>query len=289
VPCAPSIGSGWRPLKGPRTRIVWSVRPIVGVDVAMGRSDATMGVVVTRIPGLWRPPVLFAHRGARAHARENTIEAFELALRLGATGLETDVWRTADGRVVLDHDGIHRRLPRRSIADVDRSALRAHIPTLEEFYAAVGTEHPLSVDVKDPEAFDPMVRIAREHEAAHRLWVCHWDLDLLVEWRARAPEVRLVNSTRLERLPQGPERRAAELARERIDAVNLRRRDWTGGLTTLFHRFEVLSFGWDAQHDHQIEALIDMGIDAVYSDHVDRLHTVWTQRFGAGPNRTEAH
>ena len=33
----------------------------------------------------------FAHRGARAQAPENTLEAFSLALELGATGLESDV------------------------------------------------------------------------------------------------------------------------------------------------------------------------------------------------------
>ncbi len=41
----------------------------------------------------------------RAHAPENTLEAFQLGLRLGATGLESDVWLTADGVPVLDHDG----------------------------------------------------------------------------------------------------------------------------------------------------------------------------------------
>ena len=74
--------------------------------------------------------------------------------------------------------------------------------------------------------------------------------------------------------PHGPERRAAELAAARIDAVNLRQQYWTGGLTTLFHRFDVLCFGWDAQHERQIARLIDMGIDAVYSDFVDRMVAV---------------
>ena len=50
-----------------------------------------------RLPALLDRPIGFAHRGARAHAPENTIEAFTLAFRLGATGLESDVWLTADG------------------------------------------------------------------------------------------------------------------------------------------------------------------------------------------------
>ena len=67
-----------------------------------------------------------------------------------------------------------------------------------------------------------------------------------MEWRGRNDEVRLVDSTRLDRAKEG-ERRAATLAAKGIDAVNMHHLDWTGGLTTLFHRFGVLCFAWDAQ------------------------------------------
>src|ERR671917_2729199 len=73
----------------------------------------------TRVPASVVPPYAFAHRGARAQAPENTLEAFTLALRLGATGLESDVWLTADGEAVLDHDGVVRAGGRRRpVADV---------------------------------------------------------------------------------------------------------------------------------------------------------------------------
>ena len=83
--------------------------------------------------------------------------------------------------------------------------------------------------------------------------------------------MKLVDSTRLRRIKEGPERRAATLADAGIDAINMHASDWTGGLTTLFHRFERLAFAWDAQFARVLEALIKMGCDAVYSDHVDRL------------------
>jgi glycerophosphoryl diester phosphodiesterase len=70
---------------------------------------------------------------------------------------------------------------------------------------------------------------------------------------------------------QGPERRAAQLSGAGIDAVNLHYAEWTGGLTTLFHRFGRLAFGWDAQHERILRSLVRMGIDGVYSDHVDRM------------------
>jgi glycerophosphoryl diester phosphodiesterase len=230
--------------------------------------------VPTRLPSLRRPPIGFAHRGARANAPENTLEAFTLAVRLGATGLESDVWVTRDGEAVLDHDGVVRSgLKRRPISSIERRDLPSHIPTLAELYETVGTGLDISLDVKDPAAFDRTVAVARQAggDALERLWLCHHDWSQVARWRAACAEVRLVDSTFLGHMPNGPEERAAALAAAGIDAVNLHHSEWTGGLTALFHRFEVLCFGWDAQHDRILDGLLDAGIDAVYCDHVDRM------------------
>ena len=230
---------------------------------------------------LRRPPITFAHRGARAHAPENTLEAFRLALRLGASGLESDVWLTSDGVAVLDHDGrVGPRWRRRPVGTVARSALPEALPALEDLYADCGTDYELSVDVRDPDAADVVVAVARAagRGAVERLWLCHPEWERLVDWRERWPEVHLVDSTRLRLMRQGPERRAAQLASAGIDAVNLHHNDWTGGLTTLFHRFGRLAFGWDAQHERVLRDLVRMGIDGVYSDHVDRM----VEAVGAG-------
>jgi glycerophosphoryl diester phosphodiesterase len=221
---------------------------------------------------LRRPPIAFAHRGARAHAPENTLEAFRLALRLGATGLESDVWLTSDGVAVLDHDGrVGPRWRRRPVTAVPRSALAESVPRLEDLYAECGTDFELSLDVRDPEAADVVVAVARAagNGAVGRLWLCHPEWELLVGWRERWPDVHLVDSTRLRLMRQGPERRAAQLAAAGVDAVNLHHSDWTGGLTTLFHRFERYALGWDAQFARVLDHLLRMGIDGVYSDHVD--------------------
>lgn len=47
---------------------------------------------------------VIAHRGASGHRPENTLGAFELAYRLGADSVETDLVATRDGVVVCSHD-----------------------------------------------------------------------------------------------------------------------------------------------------------------------------------------
>ena len=219
-------------------------------------------------------PIAFAHRGARAHAPENTIEAFTLALRLGATGLETDAWMTADGEVVLVHDGeVRSGLRKRSIGGMNRKELPSFVPTLAELYDACGSSVPLSIDVKDPSAAKPIVDVARAAggDAVPNLYLCSPSWEEAASWRALSDDIKLVDSTRLKRIKEGPERRAALLRDSGIDVVNMHVDDWNGGFTTLFHRFGRRTFAWDAQFARQLDAVLGMGIDGVFSDHVDRM------------------
>ncbi len=234
-----------------------------------------------RLPSLLPRPILFAHRGARAHAPENTIPAFELALRLGATGLESDVWVTADGVPVLDHDGEVKtgRWRKRPISEFRRDELPDHIPTLVEMIEHCGSDYEVSLDLKDEESGALVIATVRHHfpDLIGRMWLCHWDLPKLVELRPLDDDVKLVDSTRLSRLSGSPERHAAALADAGVDAVNMRGTDWNGGLTSLYHRFDRIAFGWDLQQEYQLEAAVRMGLDGVYSDHVDRMTDVATR------------
>jgi glycerophosphoryl diester phosphodiesterase len=217
-----------------------------------------------------RPPIAFAHRGARAHAPENTIAAFALALRLGATGLESDVWVTADGIAVLDHDGVVKSgMRKRLIRDVNRSKIPDDIPTLEDLYAICGTGYELSLDLKDPAALGPVLDVCRAAKATEKMWLCDANWERLAANRQSAHDIHLVDSTRLKRLTEGPERHAATISSVGIDAINMHHTDWNLGLTTLFHRFGLFTFGWDAQHEHVIGNLVTMEIDGLYCDNVE--------------------
>ena len=132
-----------------------------GPDPRSSSPDAPSELTGVCRPAPHRSVILFAHRGASASAPENTIAAFELALELGATGLESDVWLTADGVAVLDHDGFADDGHLVPISAVAASELPPHIPTLAELYDIDGARSvELSLDVKDLAAVDEVVRVA---------------------------------------------------------------------------------------------------------------------------------
>lgn len=106
--------------------------------------------------------MVIAHRGASKAARENTIEAFALAGRLGADAVELDVRRTRDGALVVHHNP---DLPDgRVIASIDASDLPASVPALGAALDACDGMW-VNVEIKNDPAepdFDPSDSIADE-------------------------------------------------------------------------------------------------------------------------------
>ena len=49
-------------------------------------------------------PLVYAHRGDRSRAPDNTLMAFDVAVEAKADGIELDVRRTSDGVLVITHD-----------------------------------------------------------------------------------------------------------------------------------------------------------------------------------------
>jgi glycerophosphoryl diester phosphodiesterase len=215
------------------------------------------------------PVITFAHRGARIECPENTIEAFRRGLELGASGLESDAWLSGDGEVVLVHDDTVGRRRKKVMSTPAAELAQFGVPRLAELYETLGTDYELSIDAKHPEVIGPMVEVAAAHGCAPRLWVCAPDAELLYSWQGRT-DAKLVHSTHKSRIDQ-LERHARELQVHGVAAINFHRTEWKSGLVALFHRFDVLAFGWDAQEERHLHALYAMDIDGVYCDRPERM------------------
>jgi glycerophosphoryl diester phosphodiesterase len=227
-----------------------------------------------------RRPLGFAHRGARAHARENTLQAFSLALQMGATGIETDVWMTADDVPVLHHGGTlhHFGLRRRTIASYRAAELPRWLPRLADLFEHCGTDFDLSLDLKDGRSARAVLAVT--HPAGFdpaRLWLCGRGLVPLA-WRDVDPDVQLVSDTRPAHVEHGWEGHLRQLKDGGGAVVNLRHRRWSAALVDSVHEAGLLAFGWDAQSTGRIRGLLALGCDAVYSDHVDRMVRVLRER-----------
>lgn len=111
--------------------------------------------------------LFIAHRGASAHAPENTMEAFRLAKRFGADFIELDVHLTKDGHLIAMHDltvdrttdgtGRIRDLTLEEIKRLDagswfdESFKGAKVPTLEEIFQEFGTDVNYKIEIKHPD------------------------------------------------------------------------------------------------------------------------------------------
>jgi glycerophosphoryl diester phosphodiesterase len=113
-------------------------------------------------------PAVFAHRGASAHAPENTLAAFELALEQGCDGIELDVMLTADRHIVVIHDSTLQRttgiqgqvsaLPLETIKRLDAGSFfdvqfkNERVPTLDETLEFLGHRTVINIELKNYES-----------------------------------------------------------------------------------------------------------------------------------------
>jgi glycerophosphoryl diester phosphodiesterase len=131
----------------------------------------------------------------------NTVEAFALAVELGADGVELDVRPSRDGVIVIHHDD--RPLPGAPpFVDLDFAQIREAtpwVPTLDEAWDAIGSTALLNIEIKNDarEAdYDPTHRIAAAvvdwlaaHETGDRVLVSSFNRPTLAAVRDLAPDV----------------------------------------------------------------------------------------------------
>jgi len=216
-----------------------------------------------------RPMWIFAHRGAAPNRRiENTIPVFRTARAAGAH-LESDARLSRDGRAVLIHDAWYRvRLIPLPVRWQSAARLaRGGACTIDEFYAALGTDFEFSIDLKDERSGQTVIEAAARAGALHRLWLVSDRVDLLVELSSATPAVRLVHEARHREIGD-PRSHATMLAERGIDVMNSAIGSWDTSLVTHVHECGLLAFGSLAIRSEEFDRGRAIGIDAMYTDKV---------------------
>lgn len=153
-------------------------------------------------------PRIVAHRGywRTAGSAENSLASFVKADSIGVYGSEIDVWLTADGRLIVNHDRVYRGTEtdmEQSISDEIRSIVLPNgenIPTLDAYLHTV-REHPdtrlilemksLSDLKREDEAAAKIVRKIRKYGLEERTDFIAFSINACLAFRKEAPEARV--------------------------------------------------------------------------------------------------
>ncbi|MCS5688600.1 MAG: glycerophosphodiester phosphodiesterase [Acidimicrobiales bacterium] len=246
-------------------------------------------------------PIPIAHRGGAGAWPENTMPAFQGAVDLGFRYVETDVHATADGVLVAFHDD---RLDRVTNAVGQISELRwsevqealvdgrEPIPRFSELMSSF-PDLRVNIDPKANSAVEPLIRELRELKALDR--VC----------------VGAFSDSRLRRIHQefGD---AVCLSMGPIEVIRARLSSWhfptkqfraraaqvpirQGPIPIVDNRFVsrchelgLAVHVWTIDEVHEMESLLDLGVDGIMTDVPATLLEVLRRR-GLWPNEDHVH
>ncbi len=222
---------------------------------------------------------VFAHRGCTDGPRENTLEAFAEARRLGADGVELDVRLTADGALAVVHDPEVEGLG--PVAGLAVPDLPAHIPLLADVLA-VCDGMVVNVEIKnDPRepGHDPGEAVAAL--TATTIAEAGWT-DRVIVSSFQVSTLRAVQAAdgRLSLGVLWPFLTEVEGAlREAVDA------GWAAvhpfvtavgpELVAQAHAAGLAVNTWTVNHPHDLANCVELGVDAVITDRLaEALATV---------------
>lgn len=220
---------------------------------------------------------MLAHRGARAVAPENTLEAFRVALEQRADGVELDVHRTADDALVVHHDAHAADLG--VLAELDLDVIRARrpdIPTLEHALDACAGAL-VNVEIKnlpgdadydaDDRAASLVVELLERRGNVDDVLVSSFNLptvDRIRQLDATVPTGFLVM------LGIDPNDAVALAADRGHTALHPFRAmlatEGAAGVVARAHELEVAINVWTVNAEAEIEHLADLGVDAIITD-----------------------
>lgn len=157
-------------------------------------------------------PTIFAHRGSSAHAPENTLAAYELAIEQEADGIELDAKLSLDGHVVVMHDETVDRTtngigPVRSLTVKELTKLDAgskfspefklqKIPTLDQVFTEIGGKVLINVELTNyssprDDLPDKVIFLVKRYNLESSVMLSSFNIIALIRARYLLPKIPL--------------------------------------------------------------------------------------------------
>jgi glycerophosphoryl diester phosphodiesterase len=242
-----------------------------------------------------------AHRGASFLAPENTLTAYRIAISAGANGAECDVYRTADGVLVLSHDQSTKRTTNggdRNITQLNFDDLRKldagtwkgkqfqneTIPTLDEYLTLLkGTHcHPI-IEIKMDGIEQSVLDAIRKQEMINETTVIAFSPAVIKKIRQLEPNLCVAflygeNLKNKGTAEENADRLLETLTgySKELDTVIL---DVSSGILSekLVRKLrdnEIHVWCWTVNDTEQMKTLLDWGVESITTDRPELLNEV---------------
>jgi glycerophosphoryl diester phosphodiesterase len=236
-------------------------------------------------------PIAFAHRGGAGEWPENTMPAFEGAVRLGYRYVETDVHLTADGVLVAFHDdvldrvtdrtGVISELPHAEVAAA-RVDGREPIPLLEDLLGSF-PDLRLNIEPKSDASVGALCDVLVRCDAVDRVLVCSF-----VDRRVDEARDRLGTGLCTGLGQRGVTRLLAatrRIGRPRFSAAAAQVPTHHKGIPLVTRRFVDTAHRlgldvhvWTIDEPDEMRRLLDLGVDGIMTDRPAVLRDVLVER-----------
>ena len=233
-------------------------------------------------------PLVFAHRGAKRAAPENTLPAFEAAIRLGADGIELDAQFSSDGKLVIFHDlSLEKtsngtgRLSAHTFDELRSLDAGSHfgpefagtqIPTLDEALETAKGKLLVNIELKTVDVAQSglgkeVVKAVRRHDMADDVVISSFNPFALRASKTAGPEIE--HALLLAADLTGWMRWGLTLRHSRADGLHPEKGMVTPGYIAAARKRNMPVRVWTVNDEADMRRLAELGVDAIITDAPD--------------------
>lgn len=229
-----------------------------------------------------KKPIVIGHRGAAAHAPENTLHSFQIALKMGADMIELDVHETNDGELVCMHDYDVGRTTNRTglIGEMTLSQIKeldiedSHkVPTLREVLEFSKGKIAVNIEIKVLDIEMKIAQLINEFSMLDEIIVSSFFHETLSKIKSINPKIK--TAVLLNQQIENPVDYSLELG---VDGINPLFYTVEPEMIELAHKKQLVIYPWTVNFEDSMVELFTAGVDGVITDYPDIARSVIDSR-----------
>ncbi|WP_417363093.1 glycerophosphodiester phosphodiesterase [Galbibacter sp.] len=227
-----------------------------------------------------KEPIIIGHRGARGHVVENSLPSIQKAMDLGADAIEIDVFKIADGSLIVFHDDTVDRLTdatgpieKYTKETLDTLSLEGgvKIPTLQEVLDLIDSKVLLNVELKGAGTARPVYETLQSY-----IDTKGWKLEDFIISSFKWDELEIMRALD-SKMPIGiltsEDIDTAIAEGEKLNAVAIHPhfKMLTSENVALMHQKNFKIYPWTVNDSTDINAMKTFKVDGIITDYPDRI------------------